>query len=106
MRAAEESLVLLALCAAVYLALPIVVASRYWRGGRRVQAVSWLVACVVSPVLIGWIALQVLDARMPPARESGDAVGMVVNAGLIALGVWLGLCATAWLLNGRPGPKS
>lgn len=97
---------LLALCAVVYLALPIVVASRYWRGRRRVQAVAWLMTCVVSPVLVGWIALQALDARMPPARESGDAVDMVVNAALIALAAWLGLCALAWLLTGRPRPKS
>jgi hypothetical protein len=104
-RAAEETLVILALCVAVYLALPLVVASRYWRGGRRLAAVSWLIACVAGPALVGWVALQALDARMPPARESGDAVSMVVNAGLIGLGAWLGLCALAWRLNGRPRPK-
>jgi hypothetical protein len=97
---AEESVVILALCAAAYLALPLVVAALHWRGGRRLSAVAWLLACVVVPVLVGWVALQALEARLPPQRDSGDALDMVANAALIALGAWLGLCGVAWLSYG------
>jgi hypothetical protein len=95
--------VILALCAGVYLALPIVVASRSWRGGRCLQAVSSLIAYVVRPVLVGF-ALQALDARLPPARESCDAADKVVNAALIDLGACWGFAPSRWLA-GRPHPK-
>lgn len=97
---------LLALCVAVFLGLPLLVSLRHWRTGRRLSAVSWLIACIAGPALAFWAALQVLEPRLPPQRSSGDAVDMVIDAGLVALGVWLALCGLAWLSCGRVRAKS
>lgn len=94
---------LLALCVLVYAGLPAAVAWRCWHGGRRILAAVLFIAALAVPLLVGWVALQSLNARLPPARSSGEALDAVVTAAQIGLGTWLALCVAAWFVGSRPG---